>query len=117
MKDEGASTSFGPKALLLGGKEYLQQIEEDTVNFAIICKPKVILTNTMISDLPLEIQDMLNDYRDIIVDTLPDDLPPVRRISRHIDLIPGASLPNKATYRMNPRDQKAGARIGRQGFD
>ena len=56
----------------------------------------------MISDLPLEIQDMLNDYRDIIVDTLPDDLPPIRSISHHIDLIPGASLPNKATYRMTP---------------
>ena len=28
MKDEGASTSHGPKALLLSGKEYLQQIED-----------------------------------------------------------------------------------------
>jgi len=106
MKDEGASTSLGTKALLLGGKEYLQQIEEDTVNFAIICKPKVILTNTMIFDLPLEIQDMLNDYRDIIVDTFPDDLPQVRSISHHIDLIPGESLPNKVAYRMNPTENE-----------
>ena len=48
MKDEGASTSHGPKALLLSGKEYLQQIEEGTLNFAVIWKPKAILTNTMI---------------------------------------------------------------------
>ena len=60
----------------------------------------------MISDLPLEIQDMVNDYRDIIVDTLPDDLPTVRSISHHIDLIPGASLPNKAAYRMTPTENE-----------
>ena len=60
----------------------------------------------MISYLPLEIQDMLNDYRDIIVDTFPDDLPPVRSISHHIDLIPGAGLPNKAAYRMTPTENE-----------
>ena len=106
IKDKGASTSHEPKALLLSRKKYLQQIEEDTVNFAVICKPKVILNNTKISDLPLEIQDMLNDYRDIIVNTLPDDLPPVRSISHHIDLILGASFPNKATYRMAPTENE-----------
>ena len=106
MKDEGASTSNDPKALLLSGKEYLQQIEEGTLNFAVICKPKVILTNTIIYDLPLEIQDMLNDYRDIIVDTLHDDLPPFRFISHHIDLIPGESLPNKPSYRMTPTENE-----------
>ena len=60
----------------------------------------------MISDLPLETQDMINDYRDIIVDTLLDDLPPVRSISHHIELIPGASLPNKAAYKMTPTENE-----------
>ena len=41
---------------------------------------------------------MLDEYVDIIVDELPNVLPPVRSISHHIDLIPGASLPNKAAY-------------------
>ena len=45
---------------------------------------------------------MLDNYCDIIVDDLPDELPPVRRISHQIDLIPGSNLPNKATYRMTP---------------
>ena len=91
-----------PKTLLLGGKEYLKQIEENEVNFAVICKPKVILTSTKISELPIEIQEMLENYYDIIVDDLPNELPPIRKISHHIDLIPGASLPNKAAYRMTP---------------
>jgi hypothetical protein len=34
---------------------------------------------------------------DIILDELPNPLPHVRSISHHIDLIPGTSLPNKAS--------------------
>jgi len=87
---------------LLGGKEYLKKIEENEVNFAVIWKPKVILTSTKISELPIEIQEMLENYYDIIVDDLPNELPPIQKISHHIDLIPGASLPNKSAYRMTP---------------
>ena len=45
---------------------------------------------------------MLDDYYDIVVDDLPDELPPVRKISHQIDFIPGSNLPNKAAYRMTP---------------
>ena len=102
IKDEGTSVALEPKALVLSGKEYLQQVEEGKINFAIVSKPKVILTSTKISDLPIEIQDMLNDYNDIIVDNFLDDLPPVRSINHHIDLILGATLPNKVAYKMTP---------------
>ena len=102
MEEEDASRKPNPKTLLLSGKEYLQQIEEDEVNYALICKPKVIITSTKLSDLPIEIQEMLDNYCDIIVDDLPNELPPTRKISHHIDLIPGANLSNKAAYRMTP---------------
>ena len=49
---------------------------------------------------------MLDDYANIIVDEFPNELPPVRSISHHIDLIPGASLPNKATYRLTPLENE-----------
>ena len=49
---------------------------------------------------------MLSDYNDIIVDDLPDDLPPVRSINHHIDLILGETLPNKASYRMTSTENE-----------
>ena len=85
IKDEGTSTSPKPKTLLLSGKKYLQQVEEGKIKFAIVCKPKVILTSTKIYDLPIEIQDMLSDCTDIIVDDLPHDSSPVRSVNNHIE--------------------------------
>ena len=43
---------------------------------------------------------MLGEFADIVVDELPCSLPPIRSISHHIYLIPGASLPNKEAYRL-----------------
>jgi hypothetical protein len=49
---------------------------------------------------------LLETFADIVVDELPNSLPSIRRISHHIDLIPRASLPNKATYRLTPRENE-----------
>ena len=67
-------------------------------------KPRVILTNTSVEYLPIEIQELLENFVDIVMDELPHSLPPIRSISHHIDLSPGASLPNKIAYRLTPRE-------------
>ena len=100
------ATVAKPKALLLGMKELFWKLMEEEVSYAIVCKPRSQSIDTIISDLPKEIRNMLGDYQDIIVDDLPDELPPKRSISHHIDLIPGASFPNKASYRMPPRENE-----------
>lgn len=64
------------------------------------------MTKTIVLDLPEEIQRMLAKFRDIIVDDLPNELPPKRNISHHIDFIPGASLPNKEAYRFTPQENE-----------
>jgi hypothetical protein len=70
----------------------------------LIGKPKVILTNTNLDDFSAGVKAMLDEFVDIIVDDFPNALPPIKSISHHIELIPGASLPNKMTYRMTPQE-------------
>ena len=79
---------------------------EEEVSYVIICKPKIEPISTAISYFLVEIKDMLEDYQDIVVDDLPNELPSERSISHHIDLIPRASLPNKDAYRMTPKENE-----------
>ena len=82
--------------MMISGKELLQEVKkEKEMHFVVVCKPKVILTSTNLDNLLVEIKNLLDNYVDIVVDELPSELPPIRSINHHIDLIPGASLPNK----------------------
>ena len=91
-----------PKFLMLSGKEYLQQVEKEELNYVVVCKPRVVMMETSLADLLEEIREVLSEFSDIVVDDLPNELPPRRDISHRIYFIPGASLPNKATYRLTP---------------
>eukprot|EP00253_Pinus_taeda_P029290 PITA_29290 len=106
IKEENTAEAGGVKALLLGGKEFIKQIEDSEINFAVIRRPRAVVLHTQVSDLPEEVQRLLQDFGDIVVDDLPDELPPRSGISHCIDFIPGASLPNKAAYRMSPKDHE-----------
>eukprot|EP00253_Pinus_taeda_P032594 PITA_32594 len=106
IKEEDAVEPSGTKTLLIGGKHSVKQIEENEVNYAIVRRTKLMLLNTEKSELPVEIQELLKEFQDIVVDNLPDKLPPKRSISHHIDFIPGASFSNKAAYRMSLKDNE-----------
>jgi hypothetical protein len=49
---------------------------------------------------------LLEEFVDIVVDKLPCLLPPIRSISHHINLIPGASLLIKESYRLTPQENE-----------
>ena len=57
-----------------------------------------------LSSLPVELQNMMGKFEDIIVDDFPSELPLVRKISHHMDFIPGMSFPNKVAYKMTPQE-------------
>ena len=76
------------------------------MNYAVVCKPRVVTVKTNVTDIPEDIQEMLSEYRDIVMDDLPIELPPRRNISHQIDFILGASLPNKAAYRLTPQENE-----------
>ena len=48
--------------------------------------------------------ELLTHFTHVFPDEIPSGLPPKRLIQHHIDLIPGAVLPNKPAYRMNPKE-------------
>ena len=84
----------------------MHQVEKAELNYVVVCKPRVATMKTKVTDLPEEIREMLNDYSDIVVDGFPNELPPRRDISHQIDFIPGASIPNKAAYRLTPQENE-----------
>ena len=67
-----------------------------------------ILTNLEEPDIPLPTHplavSLLQMFAHVFPDEIPAGLPPKRDIQHHIDFVPGAVLPNKPAYRMNPKD-------------
>ena len=56
----------------MGGKEFLKQIKDNEIKYVIVRRPKTVLLHNEIADFPEEIQDMLQEFSDIVVDDLPD---------------------------------------------
>ena len=52
------------------------------------------------------VTNILQEFADVFPQDVPPGLPPIRGIEHQIDLIPGASLPNRAPYRTNPEETK-----------
>ncbi|XP_074304843.1 uncharacterized protein LOC141639672 [Silene latifolia] len=73
-----------------GGCVYLMVVKE---------VPSVGVENAQLTAL-------LTEFEDVFPEDLPLGLPPIRGIENQIDLIPGASLLNKAAYRCNPTETK-----------
>jgi hypothetical protein len=42
----------------------------------------------------------------VFLEDIPSGLPPLREIEHQIDLAPGATIPNRPTYRSNPKEMK-----------
>ncbi|XP_057248184.1 uncharacterized protein LOC130590177 [Beta vulgaris subsp. vulgaris] len=50
------------------------------------------------------VKPLVMEFGDVFPNDLPSGLPPSRGIEHQIDLIPGATLPNKPAYRCNPEE-------------
>ncbi|XP_048629617.1 uncharacterized protein LOC125601539 [Brassica napus] len=58
------------------------------------------------TELPGEVQGLMEQYKDVFPDEIPAGLPPIRGIEHQIDFVPGAPLPNRAAYRVYPEEAK-----------
>jgi hypothetical protein len=88
-------------------KADLVEIDANTaVCYALICKQTLFSLEDIPFSLPPIVTNLLQEYADIFPKEVPSGLPPIRGIEHQIDLIPGASLPNRAPYRTNPEETK-----------
>jgi hypothetical protein len=76
------------------------------VCYALICKNALFSIDDIASTLPPAVTNLLQEYRDVFPDETPPGLPPLMGIEHQIDLIPGASLPNRVAYRTNLEETK-----------
>nr|KYP65667.1 Retrovirus-related Pol polyprotein from transposon 17.6 [Cajanus cajan] len=69
-------------------------------------KETLTATSHELESLPQEVETLLKEFDDLFPQEIPSGLPPLRGIEHQIDLIPGAILPNRPTYRTNLRETK-----------
>ncbi|XP_072147925.1 uncharacterized protein [Setaria viridis] len=92
---------------LLATKSDINELVASTsVAYAMVCKDALISIHDMQHFLPPVVANILQEYADVFPSEIPAGLPPIRGIEHQIDLIPGASLPNRASYRTNPEETK-----------
>ncbi|XP_074314145.1 uncharacterized protein LOC141649351 [Silene latifolia] len=89
--------------LFLSEAAMIQEIKQE--------KPLLILLSKEVieregSKLRAEIEPLIHKFRDVFPRELPSGLPPLREIEHHIDLVPGAVLPNIPAYRSDPAATK-----------
>jgi hypothetical protein len=98
----------GPDAfMLMATKEDLREFGDthSAMPLVLVYKGEILVSNDM-TPLSIGVSTVLQEFRDVFPEEVPDGLPPLRGIEHQIDLIPGASLPNRAPYRTNPNETK-----------
>ena len=84
------------------GSAFLAEVKEPGFVVALVVKGQPSAT----LEIPPRAQAVLSDFPDLSPHELPNELPPMGNIQHHIDLIPGASLPNLPHYRMSPAEHE-----------
>ena len=96
-----------PSLVALATKEDMREFCEDpsATPIVLLYRGEVLVSNDM-TPLPLGVSNALQDFANVFPDEVPAGLPPLRGIEHQVDLIPGATLPNRAPYRTNPKETK-----------
>ncbi|KAE8668214.1 putative Quercetin 3-O-methyltransferase 1 [Hibiscus syriacus] len=82
--------------------KFLDEIEHGGVVYALLpCENSAVDVDM---DLPVEVQQLLAEFSNLMPKDAPPGLPPMRDIQHQIDLVPGSSLPNRPAYRLSPKE-------------
>ena len=55
IKEEETTGTSEMRVLLMSGKQFLKQVEDNEVSYAVVRTSKMVLLHTNVSDLPIEI--------------------------------------------------------------
>jgi hypothetical protein len=96
-----------PNLLVLATKEDMREFSEDPTAMPLVLmyKGEVLVSKDM-QPVSLSVSTVLQDFNDIFLAEVPAGLPPLRGIEHQIDLIPGASLPNRAPTGPTPTKRR-----------
>ena len=75
-------------------RRILVESKKTKQRFALVVKEEV----TSSAEIPEKMRPLLEEFKGVVHDKFSKELPPMRDIQHHIDLIPGASLPNLSHY-------------------
>ena len=84
----------------------MDECRETQAIHLMVVKGEVESRDLVVAQTLVEVQILLKKFEDVISDDLPTDLPPMRNIQHHIDLILSASLPKVPHCRMSSKENK-----------
>jgi hypothetical protein len=94
------------RAMLATKSDLAVSTNVDVSFHSLVCLQVLFSLEDITTPLPRAIINLLQEFNDVFSAEIPPGLPPLRGIEHQIDLIPGASLPNRAAYRTNPEEMK-----------
>jgi hypothetical protein len=94
------------RAMLATKSDLAISTNVDVSFHALVCRQVLFSLEAITTPLPLAITNLLQEFKDVFPAEIPPGLPPLRGIEHQIDLIPGASLPNRAAYMTNLEETK-----------
>jgi hypothetical protein len=107
VKSENQQAIHLKDPVMLATKSDLAEIHvDDTCCYALVCTYALFSNDDIARTFPATVTNLLQEFSDVSSAEIPPGLPPIRGIEHQIEFIPGASLPNHATYRANPEETK-----------
>ena len=72
----------------------------------LLYKEALFNTDQLDTSLPSSIVSLLQEFEDVFPKEIPKGLPHIRGIEHEIDFVLNATIPNRPTYRTNPKETK-----------
>ncbi|XP_065874792.1 uncharacterized protein [Euphorbia lathyris] len=106
MREKERSINKSQNLSLYAKLRDVKQADFENKNLLLFYCKSFCLSSVSQSNLPSSISPLLQEFKDLFPEEMPNKLPPIRGIEHQIDFVPGAQIPNRPAYRSNPEETK-----------